>query len=247
MSKLYKSFIWFLLSVACIGLPFSFLAFGSDLSTRQSNLYPYKSSIFLQDDFVTGIGGSGTIGELGWNLSSGTAANQASETGGRIGIIRRDTTAVINTYASITLFNSSNAIDTALPHIITWAVRLNTNDANTTLRIGSTNSAFAAPANGVYFEKLDADTNWFCVTRAGGVQTRTDSTIATNTSFNTFVYSRQSSGVTFSINGTSVCGTHTTNIPANFYVPSVAITNSAAAAKTVDLDYFEGVLTGLTR
>lgn len=246
MQSLKHSLIWLFLFIL-LGLPFSFVAFGSDLRSQQNTLYPYRSSIFLQDDFLSGTTSGGNVGELGFTISGGTATIQASAAN-RLGVIRRDTSAVINTATTMPLYASSSAIDPSLSHSVFWIARVNTNDANTQLKIGSQNSAFSlAPGEGIYFEKLDPDTNWFCVTRAGGVQTRTDSTVAVSTNFDTFFYQRNSSGVTFKINNADVCGTHTTNIPTAFINPSVSIQNSAAAAKTVDIDYFEFILTGLTR
>lgn len=222
-------------------------AFASDLTIPQSTLYPYKSTIEIQDDFLTGINASGTVGELGWNLSGGTNTNQASEAN-RLGIFRKATSAVISTISVIALYGTSAGIDPALPTVMEWAVRLNTNDANTSVRVGSGNSAFAnPPTHGIYLEKLDADTNWFCVTRAAGVQTRTDSTIAITTNFVTVRTTRNSSGVQFSIGGVNVCSVMTTNIPTTFVNPFVFIINSAAADKTIDLDYFQLAISGIVR
>lgn len=242
MDSLKKSLIWFFLILLC-GLPFSFLAFGSDIQTQQNPLYPYRSSMMQQDDFITG-NGSGSWGVLGWT-SSGTLSVQGSETN-RPGILRIDTGAVSGTQARIS-YSNSGAIDPAAASTTLWAVRLNTNDANTTLRIGSANSVAAnPPANGVYFEKLDADTNLFCITRAATVQTRTDTGVAVNTSFNTLSMTRNSSGVLFYLNNALVC-THTTNIPTQFISPYVFIINSAAASKTVDVDYFQIMMNSLVR
>lgn len=239
--------VYLVLALCLIGLPFSFLAFGSDLQTQQNPLYPYRSSIFLQEEFLGGSTASNSIGALGWNAANGTVSNLAGETN-RFGIIRRDTSAVSGTVATLAINSgSAAATDPSLSHRILFASRLNTNDANTTVRIGALNSpALSPPANGIYFEKLDADTNWFCITRTGGVETRTDSTIAVNTSFNTFEYSRNSSGVQFRINNSLVC-THTTNITATFINPGLHIVNSAAAAKTIDTDYAQIIFTGLSR
>jgi len=244
--KIFKAFIFALLAIAFVGLPFSFLAFGSDIQTRQSNLYPFQSMIALQDEFQGGVNTNGTVGQLGWIVSGGTTTNLSSETANP-GLIRKATTAVSGTFAQLSLASSGNNIDPASPHSIAWITRLNTNDANTTVRYGAFTSTTSAPANGIYIEKLDADTNWFCITRAGGVQTRTDSGVATSTSFTRFSYTRNSSGVMFSINNsTNVC-THTTNIPTSFLNPAVQITNSSAADKTTDIDYFQLIISGLNR
>lgn len=218
---------------------------GSDLQTQRNPLYPFQSSLFLQDDFVSGASASGSIGNLGWSTQNGTTSYQSS-IANRPGILRRDTSAVINTIAALHLSPATPML-ASMNHQMVWIARLNTNDANTTVRIGVQASVVGNPPNdGIYLEKLDADTNWFCVTRSGGVQTRTDSTIAVNTSFNTFSHSRNASSVIFSINNTAVC-THTTNIPTVVLGPNLQIVNSAAAAKTIDIDYAQFIITGLAR
>lgn len=248
MDSLKKSLIWFFIILLC-GLPISFLAFGSDMQTQQNPLYPYRSSIFLQDEFASGTTASGQIGELGWNVSAGTTTFPASPFTNRIGILRRDTGAVSGTIATIQLYQgSSTFLFGSLNQSHTFETRLNNNDANTTVRYGVFNAIGAnPPTEGIYLEKLDADTNWFCVTRAGAVQTRTDSTVAVNTSFNQFGFVRNSSGVTFTINNSPVCGTHTTNISAAGMNPGAQIINSAAAAKTFDFDYYQLIVTGFSR
>lgn len=227
-------------------IPFAFIAFGSDLQTQQSVLYPYQSTVEVSDDFISGLNTNGTTGALGWIINGGTSTNLAS-VAGRPGLFQKNTSGVSGTIAQLVTSGTSSVLDPASNHFILFIARLNTNDANTTLRIGAAN-AFSAnpPADGVYFEKLDADTNWFCVTRAGGVQTRTDSGTAVTTNFTTYSFNRNSSGVAFFINNTQVCN-QSSNIPTAQYVPGLHIVNSAAASKTVDIDYFRLRITGLTR
>lgn len=223
-------------------------AFAGELQQEQSTLYPYKSQIIWQDEFLTGNTTSEDIGSLGWRFSNGTTSLLLSEVN-RPGILRRDTGAGAGTIATTYLYGSSDTILGTVRHDITWMVRLNNNDANTTQRVGAANSVFAIspPDHGIYFEKLDADTNWFCVTRDATVETRTNSGIAVNTSFNTFRYERLASSVVFSINNINVC-TNTTNIPSTIYItPWTLIVNSAAAAKTMDHDYFQIRITSLVR
>lgn len=211
----------------------SSLSYASDLKSRSSSLYPYQSGVEYQDDFLGSIG-TGIFGVF--NGASANIGGLAS----RPGILRRDTSAVINTVAGISLGQGGSMLSPSDEHIVLWIQRLNTNDANTTVRIGSYDSpVLNPPVDGIYFEKLDADTNWFCVTRAGGVQTRVDSTVAVTTNFVTFQYTRNSSGVIFKIGSSNVCGTMTTNIPTAGLRPSGQIINSVAASKTYDLDYFQ--------
>lgn len=213
-----------------------------------TSLYDYRNKIELQDDFLGGLNTNGTIGGLGWTVGgSGLKTNLAS-TAGMIGLLQLNTNTSSAVASVIALGSSSAQIDPAQAHTVLWRARLNTNDANTTVRLGSQNTGTANPPNeGIFLEKLDGDTNWFCVTRAASTQTRVDSTVAVSTSVAVFAYERSSAGVTFTINGASVCGVMTTNIPTVFVNPTAYIINSAAAAKTIDLDYFQLVITGFTR
>lgn len=223
-------------------------AVASDVTTQQSILYPYKSSIIFQDDFLSGNTTSGAIGSLGWGFTNGSVTILASETN-RPGIMRRSTSAVSGTVTATRLnINTSTMFVGNLNHDLMWMARLNTNDANTTVRLGVGNPAFgvAPPDHGIYFEKLDGDTNWFCITRSSAVETRTDSGIAVNTSFNTFAYFNMNGSVAFQLNNATVC-THTTNIPTVVIMPWTHIINSAAADKTLDHDYFQLRLYGLVR
>lgn len=200
------------------------------------NLYAYKRRFTLQDDFTTGGQPTGTIGDLGWN-SNGTLVVRPGEVN-HPGVIRLDTGAVSGTHERLN-FSLSSAFNVGFNHEITWVLILNTVDANTTVRIGAANSvAGAPPNNGIYFEKLDADTNWFAVTRANGTQTRTDTGVAISTAYTAFKYVFNGTSVAFSINDTLVA-TNTTTIPIGLMSPYTYIINSAAASKTLDVDYFE--------
>ena len=219
------------------------IAFGSDFQQRQTTIYPYQSTIEMQDDFIFGTSSSGNIGELGWNAAGTLSANVP--VAGRPGVLRLDTSAISGTTARINAFGNSQYTP-SMNLSTTFIFRLNTNDANTTVRHGSADIWAGAIARGVYFEKLDADTNWFCITRNAAVETRINSGIAINTSFNTYSIKANSTSVSFIINNALVC-TNTTNIPTTEIGPGLQITNSAAASKTIDVDYFQILLTRLAR
>jgi len=243
--KIFKAFIFALLATA-IGLPFSFLAFGSDSTINQGKLYPYRSMIQIQDDFICGINTNGTTGCQNWIINGGSSAGVTS-VAGRPGLFQKNTSAVSGTIAQLVLGGTAGNIDVAVNNRITFASRLNNNDANTTVRIGDANAfSVSPPGSGNYFEKLDADTNWFCVTRSGGVETRTDTGVAVSTNFVTMTTNRNSTGVQFILDYVLVC-THTTNISTGLSNPGLHIVNSAAAAKTIDVDYFELTTSGLAR
>jgi hypothetical protein len=202
----------------------------------------------LIDDFMSGSAGAGATGTQNWYWFNGALSVPDGEAN-HPGIVRKTTGAVINTYALIYLLLSAGGpVLPAATFDQTWVVRLNTNDANTTVRVGmGANCAANPPAAGIYFEKLAADTNWFRITRSGAVQTRTDHGVAVSTGWIKFRI-RRINGTTlgFSINGGTEAQV-TANIPTVGLTPHVAITNTAAADKNIDVDFFSHVVTGLVR
>lgn len=217
---------------------------GTTVANVFSQETQYKREVFLSDEFLTGTTSSGAVGALGWTIAG--TPNLVASTPSNIGIFQIATGGVSGTQARI-VFPANPAIDPSAVSELVWVARLNTNDANVTARFGAQNNvALDPPAHGIYFEKLDADTNWFAVTRDNGTQTRTDTGVAVTTGFATFTWTRLQSGVQFQINGTLVA-THTTNIPVTFISPALWLINSAAASKSADFDYFQYSATGLNR
>lgn len=231
-----------LLSIMC--LLFAGNVQSSDIQQQQSTLYPYKSTIELQDEFLSGVVSSGTVGTLGWFVT-GTTTGIPGETNAP-GIVRKDTGAVSGTVSSLLLSGTQAQIVPASIYNQLFRARINTNDANTTVRIGLSNSCTVSLGTGSYFEKLDADTDWFAVNNNGGTTTRVTTGIAVNTSFNIFSISKTASAVEFRINGV-LTNTISTNVPASSIQPCAQVINSAAAAKTFDIDYFQIRITGLVR
>jgi len=115
------------------------------------------------------------------------------------------------------------------------------NDSDAQYRIGLANASLGDPPDdGIYFEKLAADTNWFAVTRGSSTQTRTDTGVAVSTSFASFRIHRKSSGsqVCFSVNGSvEVC--NTANIPSASMVFFAQSDTATTAAKNLRVDYVE--------
>lgn len=239
-----------LLLLLALLLPGSVLAEG--VLTPAANppvpsLYNYRSTLEVQDDFTNGGTTNLTAGMLGWTLAGGNTTAPSSTTT-RIGLLRRDTSAVINTLAYLSMNGSTASVIThAHPTTMTWVLQLDQVDANTTIWLGAANSAsVSVPNAGMWFEKRDADTNWFCVTRNSPNQERNDSGVAVAVAYTTFRIVSTSTQVQFYINDALVC-TNTTYLPPTYINPGLLITNSAAAAKTVTVDYFELKIGGLTR
>lgn len=218
-------------------------------TTRGVQFSNYRTEVFLCDDFLAGaLATSGSIGDLNWGTAGGTTTVFGNAVG-HPGIVRLDTTATSGTIERLGMGpNGTDPFASQETWDITWILRLNTNDANTQLRAGFANNLSTDPPNdGVYFEKLAADVSWFGVTRAGGVQNRTAAIAPTSTNWVVLRLRRvDASTVGFSINGAAEV-TATLTIPATGVQPWVQIVNSAAASKTVDVDYFEMRITSLAR
>lgn len=200
------------------------------------------------DDFTSGANSSGTLGKLGWIFAGGTVSLNTTAAG-HPGILRRQTGATAGTYAytRLSLTTLGHVLATEL-FDITFIFRLNTNDPDTLMRVGlGSDSAANPPANGIYFEKLAADTSWFGVTRSGGVETRTPAVAAVSTAWVT-VRLRRINGTTigFSINGGAEVNA-TATIPTSGLNPFWAISNVTAVDKHVDMDLFETIVAGLVR
>jgi hypothetical protein len=198
----------------------------------------------LKDHFLGGGSAtSGSVGELGWIFAGGTFA-VGSAPAGHPGVYRRDTGAVINTtaYARLTAnIRPSDMFDE------TWEFRLNTNDADTRVRMGlSSDWATDTPVAAIYVEKKLADTEWFGAARAASTETRTAALDTVDTDWHTARMRRTSaSAVAFSIDGGAEVSV-STNVPTTdaVYI-GMQIFNGAAASKTVDLDTFGLLITAL--
>lgn len=244
MKRRYLAWAWLAVLLMCAAPTWAQLSSG-----QNESLYDPRQSVYIQEEFMSGVNTNGQGGALGWG-QAGTVTGIAS-TANRIGIIRIDTGAASGTPSRINLGQmsaTSAVIDPSTNVFIRWMTRLNTNDVDTTVRIGAANSTSGAPPNdGIYFEKAAADTNWFCVTRASSTQTKTDTGIAVDTNFHTFSWRRDGYGVTCLIDYVPVVPSQSSNIPTVFLAPFSYIINSAPASKTMDIDYFELRLTGLVR
>ena len=213
------------------------------LKSIPSILNAYRSSMIVEEEFLSG----GTfIGQYGWTFSGGTASYAISENNHN-GICQRDTSAVATTLSYLRLGATDDEIDPSLIQSILFVIRPNQNDSDTQLRIGAM-APFGSnpPTNGIYFEKLYADTNWFFVTRAGGAQNRIDTGVQVIVDWATLTHKRTETGVDGYIDGRLVAQA-TLTIPTSLVSPGTQIINQAAASKTLDHDYFQMYVTGLTR
>jgi hypothetical protein len=195
----------------------------------------------IVDDFLSGGTTSGTVGEYGWSFSLGSvaAAPAASNTPGSI---TRTSSAVAAQIAYMTAQASAFTTSFSFGELASfhWRAAMTATTADFTVRFGVCSGAFAdPPTDGVWFERLAADTSWFGVTRSAGVQTRTAALVAQDTAFHNFrCRALTATTVGFQIDrGAEV--TVATNIPGSALGSMIfhQIIPSAAAARSHTLDF----------
>ncbi len=214
-----------------------------------------RASVALYDDFMLGNVTTGTIGDLGWFLTNGTVTYIDSVTGHH-GIRRLDTSSTISTLASVYLIGSST-VGTVLPadnFILEYVFRLTQVDTDTMFRVGLGLQFLSDPPtnNGIYVEKLYADTGLWGVCRSGGSQTRTSllTTVAAGTWYRLTIRRINDTDIGFSLGDVSDwadtvrIGTHVPTVAMN---PFLHMRNQVASSKTVDIDAFQLLVNGLSR
>ena len=205
---------------------------------------------YTEDDFVSSGTTSGAVGELRWFFGGGSA-NADVAVAGRPGILRRDTGTTSDTYAYTMLANTASGPITPADNFdTTFDIRLPTADANTLGRVGLGSAASSnPPSNGLYLEKLAADTNWHAVSRAAGVSAARVSLAAAVAGAWVKVRLRRVSATQLGITLDSGPETlFTTNLPTVPLNPLFAVMNvGVAASRTIDIDLWRGLVTGLAR
>lgn len=222
-----------------------------------------STMIHRTDDFLHGSGaatGSAGVGEWGWVGSSNANVTAQAAVAGHPGIVRLDSSTSSGTY---TYMNSNGAPTLAMPFLgaenfdLLFLVRTQTTDSNTQYRLGLTLRADQNPSvEGIFFEKLTSDTNWFAVTRSASTQSRSDSGLSASVSGNwcaLWMYRKDASTIGFKAAST-IAGlgaatevTLATNVPAGALNMFLSVSNSAAASKQLDVDLVDLRITGLSR
>jgi hypothetical protein len=201
---------------------------------------------YIKDDFQVGGAASSAIGELKWvniNTTSLVLASEANHPG-----IYRFSSTVIggitqkNTQIDQMLF--ADNFDMYFIH------RINGTLANSTNRLGiflsSTGASNNPPTDGIFFERLTSDSNWFGVVRAGSSQTRTDTTNgASNSAFQRLRIRRiDATTIGFTVDSNSEVTNTATEPTGNAFVVMQMI--PATGTQTADIDFFD-LLIAVTR
>lgn len=241
----------YVVSAANSSLPNALVLSGRPVvfGTGTASILNPQTMLFVHEEFLSGNNVSVNVGSLGWTVANGTVTLQASEAG-HPGILRRETGNTQNTivYTHTRATATTGVVSPGDFFDVLWIVRLNVVDANTQIRLGLANSATADPANdGIYFEKLGTDSNWFGVSRI----TSSTGRIVTGTAVDTNwvrlrIWRSDASTVSYSINGgTAVTTASVTNV---MLQPFTSLKTLAANEnKTLDHDYFDLVVGTLTR
>jgi hypothetical protein len=206
----------------------------------------------LVDEFLFASTETGEIGELGWGFTNGTANLAGTPEANHPGIIARASSASSGAVASMWSGGGGTTVSMRYDQLdeMTWIIKPATAGADFDLRFGVLSDMTAnPPTNGAYFEKLSADTNWFGVGRAAGVQTRTDTGVALSANWFRLTMRRISDRDTaFSIDGgAEVLVSSNTPLAANTMVFGCQIIPTTASARTVNIDFFSMLLNANTR
>lgn len=214
--------------------------------------YDPTQPVVFHDDFLYLSNETGEVGSLGWSYTNGSVASIAGEAN-HPGIFRRTSGAVTNEVSSFYPNGSGSTVTMLFGSLdeMTWVFRPITSGTDFTLRfgIGSGPTGTTMP-NGVYLERLAADTSYFGVARSSNTETRTSAlkTITANEWTKVRIRRITSSSVGFSIDGGSET-TISSNVPGAtggqiIFSHIIPTTNNA---REVDIDWFSLRTNALTR
>jgi hypothetical protein len=194
------------------------------------------------DDFIGGSAETGEIGSLGWSFTNGSWAKLAA-IAGRPGVGRRTGVTTANTVCSFFLGNAVTDTNFLFSEFneftFIWKEGAGA-QTDMTLQIGLFSSlGSVTPTNGAYVEIKPADSNYFAVSRAASVETRTNTGQARDTAWHKIKIRRVSATeirVNFDAQPEVVL---TTNIPAaatalNF---GFQFAQTGTVARLVDVDF----------
>ena len=207
--------------------------------------------IFVKDEFLAHlfVNSGPPFNFASAGLGSGSVTPQAA-VAGRNGVLRISTDSVANDIEVFDQITTIMPIHTSDTFDILFIAKRVQDDANATTRMGLFNAGGTTsdpPTSGIYFERLAGDTQWFCVSRSASTQTRSTAVASSDTNWHRFRLRR----VDGSTIGCSIDGgteqTNTTNIPSVATKMVMQEKTTAAAAKSLDIDYVDLLITGLTR
>lgn len=210
-----------------------------------------------REDFDGGVTATtGSIGTTGWGDTNGATPSRIDSESNHPGILSKGSSATIDTVAAMHETNVATGTTFHPTDMFEWEfiVRPTQIDANTTIRVGVCDGAVTnPPTNGLYAETLAADgtREWFGVSRAAGVETRTSlgATLAAGAVWANIKVRRVSAGGDLGIKLNALTEiTFSANKPAVAMQAFMQIINAGAAVnKLVQIDVANKIITAMTR
>ncbi len=210
----------------------------------------------IEEEFAGTGTADGTIGRLGWTKIGSTSfaygAMEAQHPG--VGAVTTSGTGLCGLIASPvgagTLQMSSANFD--LDAIVKAG---SGSDSTSMYRVGWGNDPTADPPDdGIWYEKLYADTTWFAVTSLAGVKTRQTVGSVTANWIHFRMMRRHSSTIGYIVgsflnneNVTALLFNSGGVFPTVMLSPFIQARNSAGSARTFSVDYMRQTITGMTR
>lgn len=205
----------------------------------------------FKDDFVWMSSENGEAGELTWGFTNGSF-NAVAPQANHPGVAERRSSNTTNQVSSMfsNVIGSNPSIRFDQMDTLYWIIQPQQTNADFNIRFGLfSNVTTNTPTDGVYFERLAADTSWFGVSRASSVETRTAALATFDTNWIKLRIRRiDASTVGFAVNGGAET-TLTTDIPAGAtdLVIGLHIMPTAGVTRFVYLDFFSLKLLAQTR
>jgi len=204
------------------------------------------------DDFTGGSFITGAIGKLGWQwaASANPYIGSSGLAFGELGALVFGVSAVGNCYLALgspglaELLSAGSMFDNVI------IIKPHTLRVDVTWRAGLVDTAGSKidPTDGMYFEKLPADVNWFAVTTSGGIETRTDTGVVADGTKRRFrmVHTSPPNTISFYI-ANNLVAAHTTNLFNGLAIAWLALKSTSAGIRAWRVDYWDILLTGLGR
>ncbi len=210
----------------------------------------------VEDEFVGANATSGSIGAWGWTtFGAGSAAYGATEAQ-HPGVfsVTSSGSGLCGMYGSPAGIGTLH-LNSANFDLLSIVKAVSGSDSTSTYRVGWGNDPTVdPPQDGIWFEKLAADTQWFGVTSLGGTKSRS-AIVNVTVSWVRQRIVRRATGTTGFVTGSLLSNQNLNAIlfnlagawPTDPVSPFIQVRNSASIARTFSIDYMRQTITGMTR
>lgn len=206
--------------------------------------------VVLKDEFVGGSTTSGTVGDLGWTVTAGTASKLTfplTDWDGKYKV----TTGSASNNSAVVMLPGELVVPYGANFVMNFRFKLqDTNTACAVVGIQTTvghefnfdvGDSVGRRSAGAFMVYTNAGAFRFETRSAGGaVGFSAASSVAANTNWNTLTISRTNTSIYMSLNGETPvsCGTGALNSGAHSYGPTAGIVSGNATAKVIWLDWW---------